>query len=72
MTESTDLNKGDFYPIVGLYVQHLDPVSRNWESTIILWDAPGDVDLVSDAIFVLWSTSKIKYHAILYMECCIS
>ena len=52
MTESTNLNKGDFYPIVGLYVQHLDPVSRDREAAVILGYVPGDVDLVSHAVLV--------------------
>ena len=48
----THLNKGDLNPVVGLDVQHLDPVASDGEAAVILGDVPGDVDLVSHAVLV--------------------
>ena len=47
------LDEGDLDPVVGLNVEHLDPVSSDREAAIILGDGPGDVDLVSHAVLIL-------------------
>ena len=46
------LDEGDLNPVVGLDVQHLDPVAGDGEAAVILGYVPGDVDLVSDAVLV--------------------
>ena len=58
--ESTDLDKCDLYPVVGLDVKHLDPVSCDRKSAVIFGDAPRDVDLVSDAVLVLRSAPDMR------------
>ena len=47
------LDEGDLDPVVGLNVEHLDPVSSDREAAIILGYGPGDVDLVSHAVLIL-------------------
>ena len=49
---SSNLNEGDLNPVICLDVQHLNPIAGDREPTVILGDAPGDVDLVSDAVLV--------------------
>lgn len=47
------LDEGDLDPVVGLDVEHLDPVSCDREAAIVFGDGPGDVDLVSHAVLIL-------------------
>ena len=48
-----DLYEGDLYPVVSLNVQHLNPVARDGEPTVILGNSPSDVDLIGDAVLIL-------------------
>ena len=50
---SSNLNEGDLNPVVGLDVQHLNPIAGDREPTVILGDSPGDVDLICDTVLVL-------------------
>ena len=62
-----NLNEGDFQPVVGLDVQHVDLVAGDWEAPIVLdemsvvkimmtkkdlRDGPGDVDFIRDAVLI--------------------
>ena len=47
------LDEGDLDPVVGLDVEHLNPVSSNREAAIVFGDGPGDVDLVCHAVLIL-------------------
>ena len=47
------LYEGDLYPVVGLNIEHLNPVPGDGEPAVILGDRPGDVDLVCDTVLVL-------------------
>ena len=62
-----NLNEGDFQPVVGLDVQHVDLVASDREAPIVLdemsvveimvtkkdlRDGPGDVDFIRDAVLI--------------------